>query len=74
MTRQKKELWNRINALQNTIAMECEGARGEFIPAGWFEAIYEEMEEAYDALAKLSHFPDMMAMLYDERGELATRR
>lgn len=70
MTRQKKELWKKIDHLQDIINAETELGCG-FTPADWFEPIYEQMEEIYEELANLSHFSTIERYMYDQRGELA---
>lgn len=72
MTRQKRELRRKIDALQTSINLA--GAFGCYPPAEWYEDIYIEMEELLEKLANLSHFSTLDRYLWDYHGELADLR
>lgn len=64
MTRQKKEIWKKINELNMYMAVEEELGCG-FTPADWFAPIEHEIYELEEQLAKLSHYNSVEDMQYD---------
>ena len=67
MTRQKKEIIRRIDYLNLMMEADMELGCG-FAPAGAYESTEREIDNLYETLAHLRHYPDGMAMMMDERG------
>lgn len=66
MTRQKKELIKKIDEIENFIAADTKLGCG-FAPAGAYDALYEQMYELNEQLAKLSHYNSVEEMMFDDR-------
>lgn len=67
MTRQKKELENKIDQIHKTIENEEEMGCG-FILAGWFQPLEEEIYKLEQQLAELRHYDSVESMYLDTRG------
>jgi len=66
MTRQKRELMNKIEEIENFIRADEELGCG-FAPAGFYDPLYEEIGALMEQLATLSHYDSVEAMLHDDR-------
>ena len=68
MTRQKKEIIKRIDYLNMMVEVDMQLGCG-FAPAGAYEETEREVADLMEQLAQLSHYPNAMAMMYDDRGQ-----
>jgi len=68
MTRQKKELHKKIQAIEDFIAVDTELGCG-FAPAGFYETLYAEINGLQEQLAQLSHYGSAVEMMMDTRGQ-----
>lgn len=67
MTRQKKEIMKKIDEIDIFIEVDMELGCG-FAPAGAYDDLYQQRWDLLEELAKLSHYTDATAMMYDPRG------
>ena len=67
MTRQKKEITKKIDAMEQWIAMDAELGCG-FAPAGAYDGMYKEIHRLQEELARLQQYTSVEDMLYDTRG------
>ena len=69
MTRQKKEILRQIDEIERDIDIDQQLAYG-MAPPGAYDSIYQQIDELWDKLARLSRFESKEAMFLDERGML----
>lgn len=67
MNRQKKEILKKIEKIENFIAVDTQLGCG-FAPADFYAPLEQQIWELQEELARLSHYPNAMSMLMDERG------
>ena len=67
MTRQKKEIIKKIDAMQRWIEVDMELGCG-FAPAGAYDGMYREINRLEEELARLQHYASVEDMYYDTRG------
>lgn len=66
MTRQKKEILKKIDAITNFIDADMELGCG-FAPVNAYSELEMMFNELYEELARLRHYPDGLAMMHDPR-------
>ena len=67
MTRQKKEIIKKIDEIERFIEVDTQLGCG-FAPADFYAPLEQQIWDLQEELARLSHYPDAMAMLMDTRG------
>ena len=67
MTRQKKEIIKKIQAIEREIEIDMELSYG-IHPAGAYDGMGEMIGELQDELAHLRHYNSAEDMMYDTRG------
>ena len=67
MTRQKKEILDKIEEMEAGIDADIELGCG-FSPPNAYEDTYQEIEKLYDELARLRHYENAEEMFSDTRG------
>ncbi len=67
MTRQKKELIKKLYEIEAFIAADSQLGCG-FAPADFYRPLEQEAWELQEQLARLSHYPNAIAMMMDCRG------
>ena len=67
MTRQKKEILRQIDEIERDIEIDQQLAFG-MAPPGAYDRMYQQIDELWDKLARLSRYQSKEAMLFDERG------
>ncbi len=67
MTRQKKEILNKIDEIAGFIEADEQLGCG-FAPEGAYDKAYEQIDSLYDELAHLRHYKDGNEMMMDTRG------
>ena len=66
MTRQKKEIINKIKEINEWIAVDDELGCG-FAPSDFYSPLYEQIYELEEQLAKLRHYANAEDMYLDRR-------
>ena len=66
MTRQKKEIINKIKEINEWIAVDDELGCG-FAPSDFYSPLYEQIHELEEQLAKLRHYANAEDMYLDRR-------
>ena len=66
MTRQKKEILRQIDEIERDIEIDQQLAYG-MAPPGAYDSMYQQIDELWDKLARLSHYESPEAMFHDER-------
>ena len=67
MTRQKKEILNKIWEIEEFISVDEEMGCG-FAPAGAYDDLYKKIDGLQEQLAKLQHYDSVEEMMLDPRG------
>ena len=67
MTRQKKEIIKKIEAIENFIAAD-EALGCGFAPAGFYDPLEKQAWDLREELARLSGYENAMQMMMDTRG------
>ena len=67
MTRQKKEILKKIDEIERDIEIDQQLAFG-MVPPGAYDSMYQQIDELWDKLARLSRYESKEAMFFDERG------
>ena len=67
MTRQKKEIIKKIEAIENFIAAD-EALGCGFAPAGFYDPLEKQAWDLREELARLSGYSNAMEMMMDTRG------
>lgn len=68
MTRQKKEIWKRINTIEREIAIDMQLGCG-FAPADAYDDMYDAIHDLEEELARLSHYSSYKEYCMDDRGK-----
>ena len=66
MTRQKKEILKKIDEIDEFITVDEQLGCG-CAPADAYDELEQQKWELCEELARLSHYPDAMTMMYDPR-------
>lgn len=66
MTRQKTEIINKIQEIEEWIAVDNELGCG-FAPSDFYSPLYEQIHELEEQLAKLRHYANAEDMYLDKR-------
>ncbi len=72
MTRQKKEIIKKIEAIDNFIEIDRQLGCG-FEPEGAYSELEQESDRLFEELAKLSHYKNSYEMMHDERRYIGQR-
>ena len=67
MTRQKKEILRQIDEIERDIEIDRQLAFG-MAPPGAYDSMYQQIDDLWDELARLSNYESKEAMFFDERG------